>query len=331
MALSLIRLRNILSYGPCRQDLALGPLNVLIGPNGAGKSNLIEVLALVKHMRSSFWRVLLDGGGPEEWLWQGPDNAGTGPAEIELVADVPPHETARALVYRLAFGRGGIESEHLHAGHEPGPGPERLPVMLVGRSSEETSVFLTAGEAHDASRTLRKISVGHQDPVASHFRDPVLLPELADLSDALGSISLHRDWSFGRDIAMRRPQKADHSSAFPAETLDNLGLVLNRLGADRDARQRLVEALTRLYEGVTDYEVHIEFGHVQVFLREGRRLVPATRLAGRRAPLSLAAGHPLPSRTPLARVPGRARNSGCIRTFCRASQISFERRPSAAN
>lgn len=63
-----MKLRNVLSYGPSGQELALGRLNVLIGPNASGKSNLIEVLGLLKHHRAGFWRVLLESGGADEWL-----------------------------------------------------------------------------------------------------------------------------------------------------------------------------------------------------------------------------------------------------------------------
>ena len=279
MALRHIALRNVLSFGAERQELPLQRLNVLIGPNSSGKSNVIEILGLVKQLRSGFWRSLLDAGGPAEWLWQDPGAAGvgTGPAEIELKIDIDRHETASALVYRLAFGTQGIESEHIHAEHDLDQG--KLPVTLLVRSADEAHLYLPGEELHGPARTQRKMSVGVQDPTASHFRDPVRFPELAQFSDLLQNISLHRDWAFGRGNPFRQPQKPDFSSAFPSESLGNLGLVLNRLAADPEAKRRLIEELGRLCADVKDFDVRIELGRVEIFVREGRRQVPATRLS----------------------------------------------------
>ena len=286
MTLTRIKLRNILSYGPSAQELDLEPLNVLIGPNASGKSNLIEILGLLKRHRTDFWRVLSEGGGPDEWLWQEPAGSaeGSGIAEIELAADLA--EVDPSLCYRLSFGPRGIEAEQLEAqGSEatldstPRPSGGLPMTPLLTRSSFEASLFLPENGVIGGPRKERAIGVGIHEPVATHFRDPVGFPELAKLSDALGCISLHRDWAFGHGNAVRRPQKPDLSSSFLDEAVDNLGLVLNRLAEDMDAKRRLLDALSRLYEGVTDYRVRIEYGQVQVFLLEGHRHVPATRLS----------------------------------------------------
>ena len=276
MALTRINLRNILSYGPSAQALDLRPLNVRIGPNASGKSNLIEVLGLLKHHRTDFWRVLLESGGPEEWLWQAGvgSREGSGIAEIELATNLTKADPS--LCYRLSFGSRGIETEELEAQSSEATLPM---TRLLTRSSTNASLFLPDSGVLGGPRKERAIGVGIQELVASHFRDPLGFPELAKLSDALGDISLHRDWAFGHGNAVRRPQKPDHSSSFLDEAVENLGLVLNRLAEDMDAKRRLLDALSRLYEGVTDYRVRIEYGQVRVFLVEGHRQVPATRLS----------------------------------------------------
>ena len=43
-----IELRNLLSFGPDTEPIALKSLNVLIGPNGSGKSNFIEAISLLR-------------------------------------------------------------------------------------------------------------------------------------------------------------------------------------------------------------------------------------------------------------------------------------------
>ena len=276
MALTRIKLRNILSYGPSAQELDLEPLNVLIGPNASGKSNLIEVLGLLKHHRTGFWRALSESGGADEWLWQEPAGSaeGVGIAEIELTTSLP--QVDPLLCYRLSFGSRGIETEELEA---QGSEATRPGTPLLTRSSNDATLFLPGNGVLGGPRKERAIGIGRRELVASHFRDPFSFPELATLSDALGDISLHRDWAFGHGNAVRRPQKPDHSSAFLDEAVDNLGLVLNRLAEDMDAKRQLLDALSRLYEGVTDYRVRIEYGQVRVFLMEGHRQVPATRLS----------------------------------------------------
>ena len=44
-------------------------------------------------------------------------------------------------------------------------------------------------------------------------------------------------------------------------------------------KQRLLQGLRALYDGIDDYDVQIEGGTVQVFFHEGRFTVPATRLS----------------------------------------------------
>ncbi|MDD4652904.1 MAG: AAA family ATPase [Methanothrix sp.] len=43
-----IQLRNLLSFGPDTEPLAMRDLNVLIGTNGSGKSNFIEAISLLR-------------------------------------------------------------------------------------------------------------------------------------------------------------------------------------------------------------------------------------------------------------------------------------------
>jgi predicted ATPase len=58
-----LHLKNLLSYGPESEPLALGALNVLIGPNGSGKSNLLEAIALLRAAPGDMRAVVRKGGG----------------------------------------------------------------------------------------------------------------------------------------------------------------------------------------------------------------------------------------------------------------------------
>ena len=66
---------------------------------------------------------------------------------------------------------------------------------------------------------------------------------------------------------------------FLVEGGQNLGLVLNRLKRDPVAKNRFLDALRQLYEGVVDFDVIVEGGTVQVMLQEGNITVPAVRLS----------------------------------------------------
>ena len=66
-----ITLRNILSFGPDAQELALKPLNVFIGPNGSGKSNLIDAIGLLQVASTDAAKRVRESGGVGDWIWRG--------------------------------------------------------------------------------------------------------------------------------------------------------------------------------------------------------------------------------------------------------------------
>ncbi len=71
-----IRLRNLLSFGPDTEPIALKSLNVLIGPNGSGKSNFIEAVSLLRSAPSDIRAVIRRGGGVSDWIWKGRSRRG---------------------------------------------------------------------------------------------------------------------------------------------------------------------------------------------------------------------------------------------------------------
>ena len=117
--------------------------------------------------------------------------------------------------------------------------------------------------------------------VLAQIKDAEHYPELTYLAENLARIRLYREWAFGQNDAVRSLQKTDLPNANLAEDHANLGLVLNRLSMDYEVRGRIVEALRRLYEDVSDFHVSIEFNTAQLFVQErgGKVTVPATRLS----------------------------------------------------
>jgi predicted ATPase len=111
-------------------------------------------------------------------------------------------------------------------------------------------------------------------------RDPEAYPELAWLAQSYEKIRIYREWSFGRSAVFREPQKADVRNDTLEEDFSNLGLFLNRLKTRFPAAKKAILAgLKDLYEGITDFDVLIEGGTVQVFFTEGDFSIPATRLS----------------------------------------------------
>ena len=83
----------------------------------------------------------------------------------------------------------------------------------------------------------------------------------------------------GRNTIFREPQKADLRTDRLDEDFSNLGLFLNKLRRKPKAKQALLSRLRDLYEGLTDFDVSIEGGTVQVFFTEGDFTIPAPRLS----------------------------------------------------
>ena len=254
-----IKLRNLLSFGPEAQELELKPLNVLIGPNGAGKSNLVEVIGLLKAVPGKLVDPIFGGGGMGEWIWRGQPKAKS--AEVEAAFAGP---NGNPLHYRLVV--------------TGDPGSFRIAEeRLEDEASEGGSVYLRA-DGTTAYVGTREVGHHTQQSVLGTVKHPDY-PELEYMSNQLPRIALFREWSFGRNHPVRMPQKPDLPNDFLMENAQNLGLVLNQLMREYDARHQLVEALRSFYEGVDDYHVDIQYGTVQTFLREGKLSIPATRLS----------------------------------------------------
>ena len=276
-----IKLENILSFGPDAQDLALKPLNVLIGPNGAGKSNLIEVIGLLKAATNDITRPMREGGGGENWMWRGEPTGQAARVEIS-VGPLLPWLKERLGSYSLAFSFGVFGGPFFK---------EEIGEALGGAQGEDSSErFLERDSGRlemsyrDENRQRKKREVPLTDiksdqSVLSQLKDPVQYPELTFLGIGLAGIRIYREWSFGRNTPPRLPQKADLPNQFLEEDGRNLGMVLNRLRGDPKAKTKLLTALRKLYDGVEDFDVHVEAGSVQVFLQEGNVTMPATRLS----------------------------------------------------
>ena len=265
-----ITLQNLLSFGPDATDLELGPLNVLIGPNGSGKSNLIAAIGMLQAAPRDLGAPIRESGGIGEWLHKG--ESGDRRGSIGADVDCPPR-------------RGGLRYSLFIEAQSHG---FEVYAELVGENEPESGLHLYyhyergVGTLHPKEGVRRVLAVGDLDrrqSILSQLKDPHAFPEITDLGKKLDRIRIYREWSFGRQTPSRRPQPSDLRNDFLAEDTSNLGLVLNRLRRTPAVKKRLLEAARRLYEGLTDFDVIVEGGTVQVFLEENGITVPAVRLS----------------------------------------------------
>jgi predicted ATPase len=277
MLLKTLQLKNFLSFGEASAPIELRSLNVIIGPNGSGKSNLIDGIDLLRSApstseQSNLLAAIRDGGGVRDWLWKGALKVPR--ASIDAVFDNPKGPTN--LRYVLSFSEVGqrfeilderIENDSPEAGHN-------LPYFYY-RLENGQGVLNVKGH----QRRLQHEEIDPTASILAQRKDPDQYPELTYLGNSFAKIRLYREWSFGRSTIPRLPQKADLPNERLEPDASNLGLVLNRLRREPAVKQRLLEALRTLYDGIDDFDVQIEGGTVQVFLHEGRYTVPATRLS----------------------------------------------------
>ncbi|MDR3089408.1 MAG: AAA family ATPase [Desulfobulbaceae bacterium] len=272
MLIHSIKLNNFLSFGDNAPPIPLDPLNIVIGPNGSGKSNLLAAIELLRNAPEQLLRPIREGGGVRDWLWKGME--GTPTASLHVVVHNP--NGRQNLRYQLSFTARNqrfdivdesIECENPDDGHDA---PD-----FYYRFNDGHPTLNVQGK----KRALRHQDVDPVKSILSQRRDPDQYPEITYLARKLSDIKLYREWSFGRYTAPRLPQKADLPNDMLEPDGSNLGLVLNHLRREPAVKQRLLQALRALYDGIDDYDVHIESGTVQVFLQEGRFTIPATRLS----------------------------------------------------
>jgi predicted ATPase len=280
-----LKLTNLLSFGPDSEPIPLGPLNVLIGPNGSGKSNIIEALGLLRALPTDVLPVLYRGGGSVEWLWKGhgtpvEEDEELAPASVSVDVEGRSEERAQPLKYHL--GLGGLDRRAVRIQERL----ERIPPLL---SSNEPPLLYGVAVSSPGGRTvlrtgeqLRVIEPEELHPQKSIFaqrKDPGLYPELTWLGEAFQQIGLYRDWRFGPHSPFRIPQPADAPNQFLLEDGSNLGLVLNKIRKTPERKAELLSLVQRFLEGVSDVDVDVTGGSVQVFLQERDWVIPAPRLS----------------------------------------------------
>jgi predicted ATPase len=251
-------------------------LNVLIGPNGSGKSNFLEMLALLKAAPKNLSAPINEMGGMQEWLWKGEGRTADGVLDVLVKASGRAMDK-KDLRHLLRIGEKGGRFEVLAEqieGIPPLPDKKNFPVHY---KFFKRSAVLLDGKSRGV-RVLRRENIHPEESILSQLKDPERYPELTFLQEKYAAIRLFRNWSFGPRAALRREQSADGRSDFLADGGENLALVFSNI--QMRVKRELMEALRELYDGITDFHLPVQNGHVQLFLEEeGGRQIPATRLS----------------------------------------------------
>lgn len=269
-----LHLQNFLSFGPDTPELPLQSLNLLIGPNGSGKSNLIEAICLLRsspNTSQGLQSVVRQGGGVQEWIWKGAPSSTVSVAAV--VAGLAGQQPLRHVIKFQADGQifhlldEQVENEHADFGKDQ--------PFFFYKYQEGKPVVNQNGE----QRGLRRETVEADESILAQRKDPEQYPEITHLGQQYNGVRAYREWSFGRNTIFRTPQSVDARNDRLEEDFSNLGLFLNRMRRNPEAKKQILHYLHDLYEGVDDFDVSIDGGTVQVFFTEGRFYVPATRLS----------------------------------------------------
>jgi len=271
-----IKVNNLLSFDSEGIDLELKPLNVLIGPNGAGKSNFIEVISLLQAAPVALSAPVRRGGGVADWLRKGSNETS---ARVDVVVDYC--HGAKSLRHRFEFASEAsrftlidesIENKSAVKGNSS--------VFFFYKYENNHPVLSVQGKLGkpDSSRTLKREDVDPEQSILSQRKDPDIYPEISWLADAYGKIRIFREWTFGRYTSPRLQQQADLPNDRLLEDASNLGLVLKNIQL-KGGEKKILDGLRQLYDGITGFDVSIQGGAVQLFLKEGEQYFPATRLS----------------------------------------------------
>ena len=275
MTIRSLRLSGLLSFAPDSAPFDLRGLNVLIGPNGSGKSNLIEAIELLASTPRDLAAAIRDGGGPGDWLWKG---TAQGPAVIDAVLDGGP--TGRPLRYRIELA---AVLSRLQVIDEAIENVEPVPARQGG---SDVPFYYRFQRGHpvingtDRTRHLLRGDLRPDQSILAQRKDPDLYPEVTWVGNTLGSFQTFREWSFGRYVALRQPQRAD----LPGDRLlpdnSNLALVLNEI-EHNDGAVRLNELMRRFFPRFERLSTRVLGGTVQFYLHESgfSAPIPATHLS----------------------------------------------------
>lgn len=273
-------LTNFLSYG-ITQNIKLNNLNIIIGPNGVGKSNLIEALDLLHNAPDELTKSIREGGGISDWLWKGGKEI-CPEAKIEAIFDygnIGRQDLRHVLSFTSVNQRFEIIDEKIEDKEKTDPDSLKPFFYYHFNKGHKPVLSVFSNPKLQRRRELHIEDIDVEKSILAQRKDPDLYPEITWLGRSLNKICFYRDWNFGRYTSPRIPQKVDLPNVYLSSSCDNLGLILNNISLNYNAKQEMLDALRDLNPDIQDFGSKIEGGTVQLYVQERGMTIPATRLS----------------------------------------------------
>ena len=270
-----IILTNFLSFQDV--NIELRNLNILIGVNGSGKSNLIDAIELLHSAPEDIAQPIREGGGVTEWIWKGTAEV---PPSAKMEAcfslEAPAWHGGKDLRHVLSFASRQKRFEILDERIENANPDEgyQIPYFYYKFQNGRPTLNIKEG-----SRELRTEEVDLTQSILAQRKDPDTYPEITYLGKMFADIRIYRDWYFGRHSVARLPERTDEQNVFLEKDFRNWNMILNRLSNAYKTKQRILDALRDLRQGITDYHSFVAENTVQLLLQENGYSIPATRLS----------------------------------------------------
>lgn len=267
MLLKQIHCQNLLSFGPDSKPLELRPLNILIGPNGSGKSNLIDAISILQAVPGDIEVPFREGGGISEWSWK--HSSSSKNAELAVIIDATAFLPA-ILKHEMTFN-----CDHYGEGLS-------LEVIQDLENDETPTRFAH----HDGKVVFKSETPLSQGIDLTHLRGNISivgqithLSVFRDLRDSYERIVIFRQWSFGRNAPLRKPQRADEPARHLAEDFSNMAVVLGRILYQPTVKQNLLNRLSSFSQGISDIIVYPISGWLEVVFHIDGCAIPASRVS----------------------------------------------------
>lgn len=254
MLLHSISLSNFLSYGENYQTIEMQNLNIIIGLNGSGKSNLIKAIELLHSAPKNLLIPIQNNSDIRDWLWKGTKESPI--AKINAIFENLQGE--HNLRYFLEFTEADQQ------------------FLIINEQIENKQPDQNRGHKilniQRENKKLQHKEINPSQSILSQHKNLNQYPELIYLNNTLSKICLYREWNFST-------QKTNLHNEYLEPDASNLGLILNRLQHDPVIKKKILNSLRTLYKGIDDYYVQIEAETAQIFFRENKYIIPATRLS----------------------------------------------------
>jgi predicted ATPase len=278
-----IKLSNFLSFGKETNEIKMERLNIIIGTNGSGKSNFLEAFDLLRCAPSDITRPIREGGGVSDWLFKGSKNSEGAKLEV-IVNNTLKNAKYDKLRYLIGFNAFNQQFEIVDEkilSRQPDIGQVKPYIFYDYDDGKPTLNILTETNSTYKERKLQREDIDTSQSILVQKRDDLHYPEITFLAQTFSRIKMYREWSFGRYTPARLPQKVDLPNNYLEADCGNLGLVLNQIRNNLDAKKHLLQELKYFYYDVEDYEINIAGSTVQIFFQERglKTSVPATRLS----------------------------------------------------